>query len=108
MNATWRTAGGGFSGGGDGNARGGDILELWLIKWLIRTYLVHLVAQIALIQAIDFIFNLDAATWLGNHRALVVFSLVVHFVAYLLAELLSVDRARLETLNRDRLGERDD
>lgn len=75
---------------------------------VIWTYLVHLIAQIALIQAVDYVFNLSSGTWLGNHRPLVAFFLVVHFIGYFLTEVLSADRTRLDKLVQDKLGEPDE
>jgi len=77
----------------------------WFVRWLVFTYLVQLVAQIVAIQAALWIFGLSVDGWLGTHRPIVAFVLVVHFVCYLLTMLTSVDRDRLDEISKSRLSD---
>lgn len=70
----------------------------WFWRWLTLTWAVHLVAQIGFIFTIAGIFAYldDLNTFIAGNRPIIAFFLVVHFVAYLLAALLSTDRERLD------------
>ena len=75
----------------------------WFVRWLIYTYIVHLVAQIAVAQALDYIFVLNASEWLGHNRPLVAMVLCLHFACYFIAQLASVERDQLDALAKERL-----
>ncbi len=72
----------------------------WFWRWAVWTYAVHLVAQVAFISTILWLFGLAsrAEEWLAAHRGLVAFTLVIHFTMYLLTALTSADRERLDKL----------
>lgn len=75
----------------------------WFIRWFVLTYALHLIGQIAFAQALLWLFGFEALPWLGSHRPLVAFVLVIHFSVYLLTLLTSTDSQKLDRLMRERL-----
>lgn len=76
------------------------VMQHWFVRWFVLTWCVHLIAQIAAIQALAYIFALsdDIDKWLSANRIVVAFLLVVHFIAYLMARVISMDRDRLDEI----------
>lgn len=77
----------------------------WFVRFCI-VWAVHFVAQTTFVASIAWYFGWseELNTFLRTNRGVAAFFLVVHYVQYLLAEVLSVDATRLRQIERDRLA----
>ncbi len=75
----------------------------WFVQWLIYTYLVHIIAQIAAVQAFTYLYGYDLTEWLKANRHLISVVLLLHFVCYFVAKLASLERDYLDNVARDEL-----
>lgn len=77
----------------------------WLVRWFLFTWAIHFAAQTTFISCVAWYFGYSdqLSKFLAAHRPLAAFILVVHLIMYLLTELLSVDRDRLDEIEHERL-----